>query len=90
MRRVARAQVVVVSAKITTAARRWVRQTEHPRKRRLDNYKAVVWAIAAKEPGLPKADQWEAGGEEVAGVSVAQCPQCAGGRHSRYHAIIAV
>jgi len=31
-----------------------MRQTEYPCKRRLDNYKAVEWAIAAKELGFPK------------------------------------
>ena len=34
---------------------RWLmRQTEYPCKRRLDNYKAVEWAVAAKELGFPK------------------------------------
>jgi hypothetical protein len=31
-----------------------MRQNEYPNKRRLDNYKAVEWAIAAKELGFPK------------------------------------
>jgi hypothetical protein len=31
-----------------------MRQDEYPCKRRLDNYKAVEWAIAAKELGFPK------------------------------------
>ena len=31
-----------------------MRQTEYPCKRRLDNYKAVEWAVAAKELGYPK------------------------------------
>lgn len=31
-----------------------IRQTEYHCKRRLDNYKAVEWAIAAKELGFPK------------------------------------
>ncbi|MFM7136376.1 MAG: recombinase family protein [Planctomycetota bacterium] len=31
-----------------------MRQEEDPNKRRLDNYKAVEWAIAAKELGFPK------------------------------------
>jgi hypothetical protein len=29
-------------------------QDEYPCKRRLDNYKAVEWAVAAKELGFPK------------------------------------
>lgn len=31
-----------------------MRQDEYPCNRRLDNYKAVEWAIAAKELGFPK------------------------------------
>ncbi len=31
-----------------------MRQDEYPCKRRLDNYKAVEWAVAAKELGFPK------------------------------------
>jgi len=31
-----------------------MRQDEYACKRRLDNYKAVEWAVAAKEPGFPK------------------------------------
>jgi hypothetical protein len=31
-----------------------MRQTEYPCKRRLDNCKAVEWAVAAKELGFPK------------------------------------
>jgi hypothetical protein len=31
-----------------------MRQNEYPNKRRLDNYKAVEWAVAAKELGFPK------------------------------------
>jgi len=31
-----------------------MRQNEYPCKRRLDNYKAVEWAVAAKELGFPK------------------------------------
>ena len=31
-----------------------MRQEQYPNKRRLDNYKAVEWAIAAKELGFPK------------------------------------
>jgi hypothetical protein len=47
-----------------------IRQTKYHCKRRLDNYKAVEWAIAAKEPfhdiAVPEADRWEADGEGVA------------------------
>ncbi len=31
-----------------------MRQTKYPCKRRLDNYKAVEWAVAGKELGYPK------------------------------------
>jgi len=46
-----------------------MRQTEYPCKRRLDNYKAVEWAVAAKELGFPKqtdgkrmVKEWRQGG----------------------------
>jgi hypothetical protein len=54
MRRVAGAQIVGRPPRITSAARRRVRQNEYPCQRRLDNYKAVVRAIATKELGFPK------------------------------------
>jgi hypothetical protein len=45
-----------------------MRQDEYPCKRRLDNYKAVEWAVAAKELGFPKqtdgkrmVKEWRAG-----------------------------
>jgi hypothetical protein len=31
-----------------------MRQEEYPNERRLDNYKAVEWPVAAKELGYPK------------------------------------
>jgi len=59
-----------------------VRQTEYPCKRRLDNYKAVEWGIAAKELGFPKetngkrvVKEWRAASGIAARQSVTKSDQ---------------
>jgi hypothetical protein len=47
-----------------------MRQDEYPCKRRLDNYKAVEWAVAAKELGFPK----ETDGKRVVKEWRESCP----------------
>ena len=54
-RRVGEEPGLAAQAHMPSVPRVWpMRQDEYPYKRRLNSYKAVEWAIAAKELGFPK------------------------------------